>query len=178
MCSPQPNSQNFFAERQKQGTSTTAVGFEHYNQGGGNTPYVYGDWVADDADPTLVQWRTFHTVPGPYEPGPDATEKDGVPSGVLTSQEPLDSTVYPLTRRDWWTYVPAQCDSATPAPVLFFQDGAGYLNKEGACRATIVLDNLIAAGEIPPTVAVFLNPGTCYTVRPPPPLYTYPLPPR
>ena len=60
-------------------------------------------------------------------------------------------------------YVPAQCDPATPAPVLFFQDGAGYLNKDGACRATIVLDNLIAAGEIPPTVAVFLNPGTCYT---------------
>ena len=34
------NSQNFFAERQKRGTSAAAVGFEHYTMGGGNTPYV------------------------------------------------------------------------------------------------------------------------------------------
>ena len=153
------NSQNFFAERQKRGTSAAAVGFEHYTTGGGNTPYVYGDWVASSDDPTLVQWREFHTVSGGYKLTPDYMEQDGVPRGTVTAHEPLESSVYPLTERAWWTYVPAQYDPATPAPVLFFQDGAGYLAADGVCRAPTVLDNLIAKGEIPPTIGVFLNPG-------------------
>ena len=139
----------------------SAAGLERYTLGGGNTPYVFGDWEADDADPTLAQWREFHTVPGPYQLGPDSQEKEGVPHGEVTSREPLPSTVYPNTTRAWSTYVPAQYDGS-PTPVIFFQDGAGYLAKEGACRAPTVLDNLIAAGDIPPTIGVFLNPGVRY----------------
>ena len=53
------NSQNFFQERLKrQGSTADAAGFEHYTIGGGNTPYVFGDWVASADDPTLMQWRT------------------------------------------------------------------------------------------------------------------------
>jgi hypothetical protein len=40
----------FFAERQKRGTSAAAVGFEHHTTGGGNTPYVYGDWAASSVN--------------------------------------------------------------------------------------------------------------------------------
>lgn len=157
------NSQNFFQDRLKRQTSAAAAGFEHYTIGGGNTPYVFGDWVASTDDQTLLQWREYHTVTGGYELTHDHEEQDGVPQGTVISNEPLESTVYPLTRRAWWTYVPAQYDAATPAPVLFFQDGGGYLAKDGACRATTVLDNMIAKGEIPPTIGVFLNPGVRYT---------------
>ena len=156
------NSQNFFQERLKRQTSAAAAGFEHYTIGGGNTPYVFGDWVASTDDPTLLQWREYHTVPGGYELTQDHEDQDGVPQGTVTSHEPLESSVYPMTRRAWWTYVPQQYDAGTPAPVLFFQDGGGYLAKDGACRATTVLDNLIAKGEIPPTIGVFLNPGVRY----------------
>ena len=99
------------------------------------------------------------TPGGSHELTPDHMEQDGVPRGTVTAHEPLESSVYPLTERAWWTYVPAQYDPATPAPVLFFQDGAGYLAADGVCRAPTVLDNLIAKGEIPPTIGVFLNPG-------------------
>jgi enterochelin esterase family protein len=42
---------------------------------------------------------------------------------------------------------------------MVFQDGAGYLNREGPIRTTAVFDTLIAAGEMPPTVGVFVMPG-------------------
>ena len=157
------NSQNFFQDRLKRQGSAAHAGFEHYTIGGGNTPYVFGDWVASADDPTLMQWRKYHTVSGGYALMQDHEEQDGVPRGTVTARDPLESSVYPLTRRAWWTYVPAQYDPATPAPVLFFQDGAGYMNKDGACRATTVLDNMIAKGDIPPTIGVFLNPGVRYT---------------
>ena len=36
------------------------------------------------------------------------------------------------TERDCWVYVPAQYDGKTPACVMVFQDGAGYVHVEGA----------------------------------------------
>eukprot|EP01052_Picozoa_sp_SAG31_P018784 SAG31_NODE_1344_length_8699_cov_15.971512_6_plen_431_part_00 len=151
---------SFFRRRLELGGTAAAGALGRYVEGGGNTPYVFGDWEADPADPTLMQWRAFHTVPGPYRLGSESLQRsEGAPEGTVVQRRMQGSTVYPLTKRDWWTYVPAQYDAATPAPVLFFQDGAGYVDPDGQVRATVVLDNLIASGEIPPTVAVFLNPG-------------------
>ena len=50
-------------------------------------------------------------------------------------------------------------DGSTPASLMVFTDGQTYLSPDGDVRATTVLANLIAAGEIPITIAVFITPG-------------------
>lgn len=71
------------------------------------------------------------------------------------------SHVFPGTTRDIWIYRPAQLDDSPEPPALMvFQDGEGYVDPDGAVRAPAVLDTLIHAGELPPTVAAFVNPGT------------------
>jgi enterochelin esterase family protein len=42
---------------------------------------------------------------------------------------------------------------------MVFQDGAAYVHPEGQVRAPTVMDNLIHKGEMPVTIAVFVNPG-------------------
>jgi enterochelin esterase family protein len=42
---------------------------------------------------------------------------------------------------------------------MVFQDGQNYQNIKGRWRVPIVFDNLIARGDMPPTIAVFINPG-------------------
>ncbi len=42
---------------------------------------------------------------------------------------------------------------------MVFQDGGGYLNRDGPIRAAAVFDTLLAAGEMPPTIGVFVMPG-------------------
>jgi enterochelin esterase-like enzyme len=90
-----------------------------------------------------------------YTDQPELAEKPGVPKGKLTHQKPWESQVFPNTRREWWVYVPAQYKDDQPACVMVFQDGGGYTGF-----VPTVFDNLIAKGEMPVTVAVFINPGT------------------
>jgi enterochelin esterase family protein len=94
-----------------------------------------------------------------YKPGPDAQRKQGVPQGKVTQHTLASTKVYPGTERDYWVYVPAQYDGKTPAAVMVFQDGHAYVNEKGDIRAPIVFDNLIAAGEMPVTIGIFINPG-------------------
>ena len=42
---------------------------------------------------------------------------------------------------------------------MVFQDGHAYVSEDGQMRAPIVLDNLIASGDMPATIALFVNPG-------------------
>ncbi|HWC78034.1 MAG TPA: enterochelin esterase, partial [Blastocatellia bacterium] len=90
-----------------------------------------------------------------YAIHPDTVEKPGVPKGTLTQQPKWKSKVFANTERDWWVYVPAQYKPESPACVMVFQDGAGMKNY-----VPVVLDNLIAAGQIPVIIGVFINPGT------------------
>ena len=90
-----------------------------------------------------------------YADAPELTELPGVPRGKLTQQKPWESKIFPNTKRNWWVYVPAQYKDDQPACVMVFQDGGGYLGF-----VPTVFDNLIAAGEMPVTVAVLINPGT------------------
>jgi enterochelin esterase family protein len=89
-----------------------------------------------------------------YETHPDARERAGVPKGNVTQMPPWHSKIFAGTTRDWWVYVPAQYNAATPAAVMVFQDG-------NAARQYVVpvFDNLIAAGDMPVTVGVFVEPG-------------------
>jgi enterochelin esterase family protein len=57
--------------------------------------------------------------------------------------------------------VPAQYDPKTPACVMVFNDGGGYVSTDkGDFRVPTVFDNLIAKKEMPVTVGIFINPGT------------------
>ena len=90
-----------------------------------------------------------------YKIHPDGVEKPGLPKGTLTQQPRWKSRIFGETERDWWVYIPAQYKAENPACVMVFQDGGGMKNY-----VPVVLDNLIAAGDMPVTVGVFINPGT------------------
>ena len=93
-----------------------------------------------------------------YKLGPDSQRKEGVPQGKITEHE-WRSTVFPDTVRRYSVYVPAQYDGSQPAAVMVFQDGHTYVDPNGQFRATVVMDNLIHAGEMPVTIGIFIDPG-------------------
>ena len=102
---------------------------------------------------------TGTAVSDDYRLGPDSQRQDGVPRGKVTQHRWTESKVFPGTERDWWLYVPAQLDPKTPAKVMVFQDGGGYVKDDGQYRAPVVLDNLIHQKKLPPIVGIFINPG-------------------
>jgi len=113
----------------------------------------------------LTTTATLHAAPqdDQYVLGPDSKAKDGVPRGKVVPMEPWKSKIFDGTVRDWWVYVPAQYDAAKPAAVMVFQDGGaskGDQKQAGPNNATYVFDNLIAAGQMPVTIGIFINPGS------------------
>ena len=93
-----------------------------------------------------------------YPLGPDSQRQAGIPQGKV-SQHTWTSRIFPGTVRDYWVYVPAQYKPDKPAPVMIVQDGGGFITDEGRWRAHIVFDNLIAKGQMPPVIGIFINPG-------------------
>ncbi len=89
-----------------------------------------------------------------YPHNPDNDVDPNAPKGKLTQQPRWKSTIFANTERDWWVYVPAQYTPDKPACVMIFQDGGGY--KDTVSR---VFDRLIAKGDMPVTVGIFINPG-------------------
>ncbi len=90
-----------------------------------------------------------------YRMPPEMITDPKVAKGELREMPLHTSEVYPGTTRLWWVYLPAK-----PAPrggynLIVFQDGQWSRNN-----AVICLDNMIAKGTLPPTVAVFIKPGT------------------
>jgi enterochelin esterase-like enzyme len=98
-------------------------------------------------------------APAPPPLAGDALQHPGVPTGTLSDRLTLRSQAYDGMVSNYWIYVPAQYDAKTPAAVMVFQDGEGYLNRNGGHPALNALDNLIAAGKIPVMIAIFTNPG-------------------
>lgn len=114
-------------------------------------------WLwSDDAESTVI--ASTETKPD-WQPHPDAMPDESVPQGTVEQMPPWESEIFAGTIRDWAVYVPAQYDKATPAALMVFQDGERMRDTKGRWRIPIVLDNLIARGEMPPTIAVFINPG-------------------
>jgi enterochelin esterase-like enzyme len=95
--------------------------------------------------------------PGPYAPGLDAARRDGVPPGQLLERRFISPSIYRGVERDVRVYVPAALQPGSRLGLMVFQDGSRYLGPEA--RAATVLDNLIAAGDMPATVALFVEPG-------------------
>ncbi|MCM2373757.1 alpha/beta hydrolase-fold protein [Aporhodopirellula aestuarii] len=114
-------------------------------------------WLWDDNAPT-DQVENHQTKPT-WQPHPDAVKNPVVPHGTVEAMPAWKSKIFNDTVRDWWVYVPAQYDAEKPAALMVFQDGKRMSDVNGRWRIPTVFDNLIAKGEMPPTIAVFLNPG-------------------
>ena len=91
--------------------------------------------------------------------GPYSYEKAGVPKGKLSEKMVHTSKIYRGMKSDWWIYVPAQYNPATPTPVMVWQDGEVLVNRQMPSRAQIVFDNLTHEGRIPPIIHVLISPG-------------------
>ena len=91
--------------------------------------------------------------------GPLSYLQPGVPSGTLSEKIEHTSKIYDGMKSEYWIYVPAQYDPKTPAALMVFQDGGGYIHRDGNNPTLNVLDNLIAEKKIPVMIAVFINPG-------------------
>ncbi len=118
---------------------------------------------------TLTLAFTLHAAPqdDQYVLGPDSQVRAGVPQGKVTQMPAwADSKIFPGTTRDWWTYVPAQYSKDKPAALMVFCDGGGFVKADGQFRAPVVFDNLIAKGEMPATIGIFIQPGTFPTSNP------------
>ncbi|MEN9634613.1 MAG: hypothetical protein RL077_3017 [Verrucomicrobiota bacterium] len=89
---------------------------------------------------------------GDFPPHPDAIVQVGVPKGELLKFEFATSKIFPGTTREVTVYVPKQYDPARPACVYINQDGLQW-------GAPVVFDNLIARGDLPVLVGVFVRPG-------------------
>lgn len=97
--------------------------------------------------------------PGDYPLGPDSQMQPGVARGELLGPFEFHAVAFPGTVRRYWVYVPHGYDPASPPNLLVFQDGQRATHPDGSLRVPVVLDNLIAAGAIPPTLGVFVTPG-------------------
>lgn len=127
-----------------------------------------GKWAGSEF-PNAVKWLwddsaestnnpVVNTKPE-WEPHPDAVAKAGVPKGTIHKMPAWESSrIFPGTTREWSVYVPAQYKDSEPAALMVFQDGL-RMQSESRWRVPIVFDNLIAQGDMPPTIAVFINPG-------------------
>jgi enterochelin esterase family protein len=91
--------------------------------------------------------------------GPLSYLQEGIPSGTLSEKIIHTSKIYDGMKSEYWIYVPAQYDPKVPAALMVFQDGGGYLDRNGNNPALNVIDNLIAQKKIPVLIAVFINPG-------------------
>jgi len=125
------------------------------------TYHMHG--VADPKFPTGVGINYVYTLDKnrvggehfeAYPVNPDNQADPTAPKGALTQMPNWKSKIYENTDRTWWVYVPSQYKPEKPACVMIFQDGGGYRE-----RVSAVFDRLIAKGDIPVTVGIFIDPG-------------------
>ena len=101
--------------------------------------------------------------PEPYlAPAESIQRAPGVPVGTLSAAQRYESrSAYPGFKFEYQLYVPAQYTAAQPAALMVFQDGKHYLGFTAAkFNSPCVFDNLIASGEVPVTLLLFIDPGT------------------
>ncbi len=87
-----------------------------------------------------------------YPPPPEATPRDGVPKGELIKFDFDRSRIFPGTTRAVTVYVPRQYDGTKPACLYVNQDGLQW-------KADVVFDNMLAKGELPVLIGVFVMHG-------------------
>jgi enterochelin esterase-like enzyme/sugar lactone lactonase YvrE len=144
------------------------AGYEHklVMTGGGHSGEWGGDQLANGlrwlwADSVEKQEPVLAQTSPTWVPHPDAVIQDSVPQGKVEAMPDWESKIFPGTTREWSVYIPAQYKPEQPAALMVFQDGASFSNvgDRSKWRVPTVFDNLIARGDMPPTVAVFISPG-------------------
>jgi len=89
----------------------------------------------------------------------DSLEQPNVPKGKLLGPFTFHSSIFAGTSRLYWVYVPVGYRRSAPPNLLVFQDGHRAISMQRSLRLPTVLDNLIAGGDIPPTLGIFVTPG-------------------
>ena len=92
---------------------------------------------------------------GDYSYGPEsAGPATGRTLGFDDSVDFTTSAVFPNTKRKVYVYIPTAVDLSKPTAFMVFQDGLTYCDPVAP-----VFDHLIAAGAMPPTIAICSSPG-------------------
>jgi len=109
----------------------------------------------------FVPTASAQTVPLTTKTAPPATAAptQGIPKGEVLQFVLENSKVFPGTSRNFWVYIPAAYQPSKPACLYVHQDGV-------ANKAPEVFDELIAKGEMPVTIGVFVQPGRVKAVAP------------
>ena len=105
----------------------------------------------------LAQAPSSDLSPLDYSLTADSQPQQGVPKGTLTKAVLAPGKFFPGTPHTFQVYVPAQYDASRAIPYMIFLDGSGYAGN--AVRVPVVLDNLIAKRDVPPMIAIFIDPG-------------------
>ena len=97
-----------------------------------------------------------------YSLGSDSQEHAGIPKGTVTRHVLAPGKIYQGVPHNYAIYVPAQYAASPelrsrPAPFMVFLDGSGALGPQQ--RVPTVLDNLIARGDVPAMIGIFIDPG-------------------
>jgi enterochelin esterase-like enzyme len=74
------------------------------------------------------------------------------PTGETHKYSFSNSKIFPGTTRDYWIYIPAQYVPTKPACLIVDQDNIQF-------KSPAVFDRLIAGGQMPITIAVYVAPG-------------------
>jgi enterochelin esterase-like enzyme len=107
-----------------------------------------------------------HEHPPPYDRAPEAEQRrPGVAPGSVWPEAATEesqgalytSKVFEGWNFRYWLYLPPGLDPAKPSALFVAQDGKLCLTRN--FRGDIVFDNLIAAGEMPKTIGLFIDPG-------------------
>ena len=115
-------------------------------------------WLAgSSAHARAPQAPVSSLPPLDYSLGPDSQLQPGVPTGTVTKHVLAPGKFFPGTPHNYQIYVPAQYDRSRPIAYMIFLDGSGYAGN--GVRVPVVLDNLIARRDVPPMIAIFVDPG-------------------
>ena len=140
----------------------SAMEVETYRRLGLDRPFTDNPFDAEVNGRSNMEILDALNVPedAQYNPCEEAFPGDDVPRGELRQFPGWDQTdIFPGTVRDVSIYIPRQLANTEDPNVIVFNDGQAYADVKGPVRAPLVLDSLIHAGEIPPTVGVFVMPG-------------------
>jgi enterochelin esterase-like enzyme len=117
-------------------------------------------WLVEPGDPDLPEYQGASFVEMPDAPAqPWLAKREGVPSGTIERHQ-VESASLKGTREVVVYVPPAFSKDSNPYDLLIVFDERQYLNddKNGTIIPTPqILDNLISAKRIPPTVALLID---------------------
>jgi enterochelin esterase-like enzyme/sugar lactone lactonase YvrE len=119
---------------------------------GGNTPGTRLDLWTYKPDDEHLQWMLKPLAGATWPVAAGDLNAPIPPKGTIKEFKFEESAIFPGTRRSGTVFIPAQYDGSKAACVYVRQDG--YNAREKA-----MLEAMIAAGEMPVTIGVFIRPG-------------------